>query len=109
MEEPVMSDVTNLILSISIDDDEQGKLKEVNTYFLARQTKPLISVDDPSLPKAWYGGSKFLECALSVGAFNHLDLDAFLDHLRSLQWRWPDQVQVIAKEQEDLKFTIREL
>jgi hypothetical protein len=104
-----MSDVTNLILSISTYDDEQGKLKEVNTYFLARETKPLISVDDPILPKAWYGGSKFLECALSIGAFNHLDLDDFLDHLRSIQWRWPEQVQVIAKAQEALTFTIRDL
>ena len=104
-----MSDVTNLIFALSVTDDNLGKMDEVNTYFVAKGIKPLVSVDDERLPRAWYGGSKFLECGLYLGAFNHLNLDEFIKHVRTISWRFPESVQIIVKEQEDMKFTTIDL
>ena len=109
MEELTVSDVTNLIFALHIVDVDRGKMHEVNTYFVDKGTKPLVSVDDERLPRAWYGGSKFLECGLYLGAFNHLDLDEFIKHVRTISWRLPECVQIIVKEQDDMKFTIIDL
>jgi len=104
-----VSDVTNLIFALSGTDDDLGKMHEVNTYFVDKGTKPLVSVDDERLPRAWYGGSKYLETGLYLGAFNHLDLDEFIKHVRTISWRFPEKVQIIVKDQEDMKFTIIDL
>jgi hypothetical protein len=104
-----VSDVTNLIFAFSGVDEDLRKMDEVNTYFVDKGTKPLVSVDDERLPRAWYGGSKSLECELYLGAFNHLDLDEFIKHVRTISWRVPECVQIIVKEQEDMKFTIIDL
>ena len=104
-----MSDVTNLIFALSVTDDNLGKMHEVNTYFVDKGTKPLVSVDDERLPRAWYGGSKYLESGLYLGAFNHLDLDDFIKYVRTISWRFPQKVQIIVKEQEDMKFTTIDL
>jgi hypothetical protein len=104
-----VSYVTNLIFSLSIVDVDRGKMDEVNTYFVDKGIKPLVSVDDERLPRAWYGGSKYLETGLYLGAFNHLNLDDFIKHVRTISWEFPESVQIIVKEQEDLKFTIIDL
>ena len=104
-----MSDVTNIIFALSIVDVDRGKMDEVNTYFVDKGIKPLVSVKDERLPRAWYGGSKSLEAELYLGAFNHLDLDEFIKHVRTISWRFPESVQIIVKEQEDMKFTIIDL
>ena len=51
-----MSDVTNLIFALSVTDDNLGKMHEVNTYFVDKGTKPLVSVDDERLPRTPYRG-----------------------------------------------------
>lgn len=104
-----MSYVTNLIFSLSIVDVDRGKMDEVNTHFVDKGIKPLVSVHDERLPRAWYGGSKYLETGLYLGAFNHFDLDDFIKHVRTISWRFPQKVQIIVKEQEDMKFTIIDL
>ena len=104
-----MSDVTNLIFAFSGVDEDLRKMDEVNTYFVDKGTKPLVSVDDERLPRAWYGGSKYLETGLYLGAFNHLNLDEFIKHVRTISWEFPESVQIIVKEQEDMKFTIIDL
>jgi len=104
-----MSDVTNLIFALSVTDDNLGKMHEVNTYFVDKGIKPLVSVNDERLPRALYGRSKYLESGLYLGAFNHLDLDDFIKHVRTISWRLPECVQIIVKEQDDVKFTIIDL
>ena len=102
-----MSVVTNLVLCLGVSDGESAgrKIEEVNRYF-ADSCKGLVSVDDPALPRGWYGGSKFLEADLYIGAFNHLDLQAFIGHIRSIRWKQPDCVQVFVKEQDDDRFRL---
>jgi hypothetical protein len=108
-----MSVVTNIVLSISSWDGGEpgGKLADVNRYFEDR-CRGLVSVDDPSLPERWYGGNKWLETSLFVGAFNAPCLgclEAFMAHLRSIAWEHPEAVQLFVKEQEDDRFRVIDL
>ncbi len=102
-----MSLVTNVILHIPLGDDEglPRVIGQVNT-FLAPQS--LVSVEDPSLPHHWYGGGKFLETNLYLGAINYLDLDGFVAHLRRIPWGEDicGEVQLIVMEQHDEGFRV---
>lgn len=109
-----MSVVTNLVLHLPIQPENDTRLIDaINEFFAQDGITGLVSVDDPRLPRRWYGGSKALECDLFVGAFNHLSLDDFLVHLADAiahhPWDWrdePDSIQVFVKEQEDDTFRI---
>lgn len=103
-----MSRVTNLILHIGLFDgnNEKGNIVEVNRYFEATGGLGLVSLDDPFLPKSWYGGTKNLEANLYAGAFNGLFLEKFLGHLRGLKWKQPERVQLLVKEQDDERFRL---
>ena len=100
-----MSSVTNLILHIGIIEDEDAKIKEVNAFFGEREN-PLVGLREQPLPRGWYGGSKYLECNIYVGAFNYLDLVRFLKHINSIQWDEPQDVQLFVKEQNDTRFKL---
>jgi hypothetical protein len=97
-----MSVVTNAILHFS--GDPTTFLPKVNTFFEGRQ-RGFTSVDDPRLPRGWYGGSKMLECELALGAFNHLDLDALIRHLRAAAPH-DDDLQLMVMEQEEARFRL---
>jgi hypothetical protein len=101
-----MSVVTNLIVSLPLasERDPRRWIDRVNAFFT--DERPLVYVDDPALPSHWYGGSKYLEADLLIGACNYLDLDAFMAHLRGIEWEEPERVQVIVKEQDDDGFRI---
>jgi len=101
-----MSNVTNLLLHIGMLENEKARIQEVNNYFLQRETRPLISVGDEALPNGWYGGDKYLECHLYLGAFNYLHLNEFISHLKTITFEEPETVQLIVKEQSDDMFRI---
>jgi hypothetical protein len=94
-----MSNVTNLILHIGIAEDENQKIAEVNMFF--DDQRPLVSIKDESLPDGWYGGTKHLECNLYVGAFNYLNLERFVAHLKTIRWGEPEALQLIKEEGDD--------
>ena len=101
-----MSWVTNVFLSIdTLDADEAAKVREINAHFEAQGISGFVSLDDPSLPQHWYGGTKNLEANIYLGVFNHLDRSALVAHIRSHDWPRPTSVQLIYKDQEDSKFT----
>ncbi len=104
-----MSRVTNLILYIPYGEQGLARLAEVNAYFERDKIRPLVWVDDPALPRGWYGGSKMLETPLFLGAFNYLDLRGFIDYLKTLPWECPEKVQLIVREQDDPGFRIIDL
>jgi len=96
-----------MLLSIeTLDVDEDQKAKEINAHFEKEGIRGFVSLGDPSLPERWYGGTKYLEAALYIGAFNHLDLEALIAHIRSLDWPGPTSVQLIHKGQEESRFTV---
>lgn len=102
-----MSVVTNLILHMGILEDENDMAQKVNQYFKNKEWlgAPPVPIDSENR-NGWYGGTKFLECNLFIGAYNHLDLDDFIKHLRALKWTSPEDLQIIVKEQNDDKFRI---
>ncbi|MES2460238.1 MAG: hypothetical protein V4671_06625 [Armatimonadota bacterium] len=100
-----MSSVTNLILSFSEDDPDE-KLKLVNTFFELDNIRGMVSVESPELPRRWYGGNRTLEVDLAIGAFNHLHLPLFLEHLKGILWEEPDWVQLFVMGQDDATFRI---
>jgi hypothetical protein len=99
-----MSVVTNTILSVGGGRISPAFLDAVNSFF-DPPSAGFVSVDDERLPDGWYGGSKYLEAGLAIGAFNHLDLDDPVRHLRALAPGDP-YLQLIVMEQEDNRFRI---
>lgn len=40
------------------------------------------------------------------GAYNYLDHEAFWRHMNRVAWRWPENVQVLVRDQEDVRFQV---
>ena len=109
-----MSEVTNLILSFSSHEDQKSRLSEINLFQNNGREFEIVSADyerDPNKPneEVWYGGSKYLETPLFIGAINHLDMEGLLEHLKDVYWEEPENVQLIVKEPNTHKFRIIEL
>lgn len=112
-----MSEVTNLILTFSNNEDEEQRIKEVNFYISDGSNINLISADylrktdilGRDNRKSWYGGTKFLDRPLYIGAINHLDLKDFISYLQEINWEEIEYVQLIVKQELDDKFKIIEL
>ena len=106
-----MSNVTNIILTISCSDDRE-KIQLVNSFVYRGLQMDLVSADYNKVMATgtrWYGGTKFLEAGIYIGAFNHFPLIEFVDHLKKINWEYPESVQVIYKGQDDEKFSIIEI
>ena len=112
-----MSEVTNLILTFSNNEDEEQRIKEVNFYISDGRSINLVSADylrktnlfEKDNRKSWYGGTKFLERPLYIGALNHFDLEEFIIYLQEIDWEEKEYVQLIVKQEHDDKFKIIEL
>ena len=103
-----MSVVDNCILSFNICEDDE-KIVEVNSFFNMKNQKPFVDVDADFLPVGWYGGRKMLETPLFIAAFNYFSEDEFIKHLKTLNWKYPEDVQLIIKRQEEDIFSIVKL
>jgi hypothetical protein len=109
-----MSEVTNLIFTFSHIENEGDRMKDVNLYNYHGQNLNLVSADylrginllGKDNRMSWYGGNKFLEAPVYIGAYNNFDLNDFIDYLKLIEWEEIDNVQIIVKEQEDETFRI---
>lgn len=122
-----MSYVTNVILTWNAAEPEEDKLflDKVNKCFTlevgrdniaAYNQRGFVCVDDPTLPSGWYGGSKYLECGMAIGAFNYLSLERLVIHIENVEReinkgrdnRDPiiHEIQLLVKDQNDSKFSI---
>lgn len=99
-----MSLVTNVILSFLGLEEEKAQLVEVNKFF--GNVKGLVCIEDEALPRGWYGGNSGFETSIAIGAFNYLDLNALVKHLKTLDWRWREDVQLLVKEDGESGFRI---
>jgi len=105
-----MSIVTNLIICCSLLEDKDKITDEFEKYTHNGHPFGIVSVTNEKLPKDWYGGEKNLECIVFIGAYNHLDLDCFLGFMKTeMSWEAPDLVQIIVKEENDIKFRLIDL
>lgn len=109
-----MSVVTNTVLCMSClgDLERDTVLTEINKFFddKSRNERGFVSVDSPDLPNGWYGGSKFLECELAIGAFNYLDLDGLIAHIKQVEYlktrRCPTTIQLLVRHDQKSVFEL---
>ena len=98
-----MSRITDCLLSFSCleecdSDDEFLILADVNKFFTTQYG--FVSIHDKRLPRGWTGGGKVFTSPLFIGAFNHIDVEKLINHLRSLPFNYPLEVQLIYAEEE---------
>lgn len=102
-----MSCVTNLIVTWHISEN-RDQLKLINTYFYDTNESirlGLLHINGSNC----FGGDKNLEHNIAIGAFNYLNLDLFIQYLKTLSWNRPESVRLHICEQEDEGFWIRDL
>ena len=76
-----MSVVTNVVAAYGLcgHEGDYDLLAEINECC---EVGDLKHCENSDLPNRWYGGSKFLEVNIAVGAFNHLQLREWIDRIR---------------------------
>ena len=82
-------------------------MDEINTFLKGTIGQVFVGVDDSSIPSGWYGGSKYLESPLFIAAFNYFPEENFLSFIRGLDWKYPEEVQLIIQRDRDDKFSIK--
>lgn len=109
-----MSHVTNVILTALEYDNEKlhraiaGYPEAICGY--GGEFGPPLNDREENLEKIRvFGGSKFLEADVWVGAFNYLDLPALIEFLRLLPWKNPKSVRLFVQEQDDMCFSQRDI
>lgn len=87
-----MSQVTNVILKAAAGEYQIDKLNLLLAYAC-----PFVDSD-------YCAGDKHLEVNIYLGAFNHLDLDDFRRTVESVQWDYPESLQLFIQEDNDERF-----
>lgn len=101
-----MSHVSNVILSFSVLENEEQRMQEINKYLLEVENQQFENADFKVGDRFWYGGHKVLETPLWVGAFNYLHIGDLLQFMQGVSWDYPDEVQLIVKDQHSDIFKI---
>src|ERR1700722_7070433 len=94
-----MSNVTNAILSHSCIEGAPADELHVAVEAAGITSGQFTRVDKHGV------GTKSMEVAVYVAAFNHLDEPALLGAIRSVKWISPDHVQLFLCRQEEFRFT----
>ena len=93
-----MSTVTNVIFVTSVDEYEATQaLQRISSFQFGTYWEPIK--DEVA------GGNKNLECEVYIGAFNRFDEEKFVDELKMVKWKYPEELQVMVKRQDDDQFT----
>jgi len=90
-----MSRVTSIILTFSVlENDEQKRVNEVNMYQISPTSfVDLKSIEDSELDEVWYGGSKYLNGSIYMGAYDDINVKDFLHHVfENVFWEEPEEV-----------------
>jgi hypothetical protein len=100
-----MSSVTDIILSTTIEDgateEETHPNADVLSNWLVTNYKGgLVKVDQLA------GGNKAMQRDVFLAAINYLDHEAFLALFHSVNWEWPEDVQLLLKGEHDDVFTV---
>lgn len=100
-----MSVVSNVILSFSIMEEADDRIKEVNDALPEGQRFLMPDATDQA---KFVGGSKFLERPTFLAAFNHVSERQLMDAVEAAAWREPELVQVFrCGQEEDLYAMVR--
>jgi hypothetical protein len=94
-----MSHVTNVLISVGYEDAETIALFK---KWFDEKAGGIRSLSRGSAESLW-GGTKYPECNLWAGAFNYLDTEGMVAHLKSVPFG--GEVRVFMQGQEENVFT----
>lgn len=103
-----MSSVTNVFLFMPTLENAKDRIGEVNAFFNNHRDH-LVLMNDEELGWTKYGGNKHLEVTCAVAAINFMDIEGFLNHLRTnVNWKYLDygSVQVLIQDEHDNELTM---
>ena len=90
-----MSQVTDIILITGIDDGGREDCHP-NVNILTTETDVgFVKVSDTT------GGNKHMQADIFLSAMNYLDKDNFINIYRSIDWEYPECVQLYLKREYD--------
>lgn len=90
-----MSQFTSVILYISAFEEENERMKEVNSFRNEDQSFSLTDLNKESFPDAF---PRFLY----VGTYKNFQTKEFIDHLvNDVNWEYPQYVQLFIQEGSD--------
>jgi len=105
-----MSWVSNVLLSVHpLDESLLPGLSHWLEHEAPRQVgggggRGVGSIGNLASPAHQWGGWKAPECRLWGGALNYCDLDALRRRVGRMPWRWPECVQLLIMDQEEMTF-----
>lgn len=94
-----MSVVTNVLLFMP--GSESRALAPVQRWLDNANMGQLTKID------RYAGGKKYMEANVWAGAFNYLDVPAFVEVVKAQRWLDPECVQLLIQEQSDCWFSCR--
>ncbi len=101
-----MSFVTTIMVFTS-DINSSIRLEQVNAFELNGIFYRLESVEKPCAPPfQWYGGNKKFLGDLFIGSFDKFPKQEFLIYLQTIDWEYPDEVQVFVHEENRSGFSV---
>jgi hypothetical protein len=87
-----MSEITNVILTTESCEDEP--LAEFQRLMFPHEETGLVNCRDKRFNPPWYGGDKYLEVDIYLGAFREFDVDRAIAALRQARWIEPESVKL---------------
>ena len=99
-----MTCITNVILTAAIHDgawinSDYGSVDQLNEYLSKKyQGTRLYSIEGS------VGGHKTISCDIFAAAIDYLDLDEFIEEFSKVQWDKPEEVHLLIKSSDDLRF-----
>lgn len=98
-----MSHVCNVVLLFGCGErnahDRLPSLEYINLWLAERDMGQLHEVSDHGT------NNKSMECYVAIGAFNYLETDEFVEMVMDAPWRFPDNVQLLVKDEQADEFT----
>lgn len=105
-----MSNVTSIILIFSSLEEEEKRISEVNTFQRNNgHSINLKSIEDSLKSNIWYGGNKYMLGMIYMGAYDDINVDAFVKHVsENVLWEEKVDVQLLIKSEDknDLKYRL---
>ena len=87
-----MSHVTDVLLLASLED---SGVQKVQQWLEENKWPKLVEISDHA------GGNKAMQCEVWAAAINYFDIEAFAAAVKSIEWEYPDSVQLLVKDEHD--------
>ena len=95
-----MSYVTDAILTWSVLENEDTILERINAKM--PDGKHFLKIES-------VGGDNHAQAEMAVGAFNYFDSSQIVYAMQSVDWRYPEEVQVYAKDENQNLFNVHRI